>query len=415
MPTTSRAGEQLAEDAERHAIGRIVERRHQHDVVGDVEVGVAGRQPLAPRTRAARGIGSATTSSLRPLGVARALQPLAVLRERAMVLVARVGLLARARPRPARRSAPDRRRGRACRRRRCRGRARDAARRRATSRKHAPRARARRQPGIARLHRRPAGTPRWRAACPRRRRRWRRPRAPRARRAPRRVSHSTPAARAIAGATATSSCQSSYFAHALKRQCVARFSPPSRSTNERRRCRASTSDRSARARGPNCAAAPTSASVSRASALDGVVGHEDAHALVRREQAHDLGVHPADRRELAGPVALVVRPGDPGRRVRLPLRRHPNSTAAISRFIVEEAAGDRRRRRRCGDRAGTASCGAPSSMRARIALDDQDLLVGRASLLAGRRRTDRRRTSRPRTRGRRRPAPSWPTRLTAAT
>ena len=47
MPTTARSGNSSASDAERDAVGRVVERRHQHRVVGDVEVRVARRQPLA--------------------------------------------------------------------------------------------------------------------------------------------------------------------------------------------------------------------------------------------------------------------------------------------------------------------------------------------------------------------------------
>ena len=50
---------------------------------------------------------------------------------------------------------------------------------------------------------------------------------------------------------------------------------------------------------------------------------EDLHALVAMEHAHDLGVHPRNRLEFAGPVGLVVGPGDPGGGVRRPFRRHP--------------------------------------------------------------------------------------------
>src|SRR5687768_3007342 len=48
---------------------------------------------------------------------------------------------------------------------------------------------------------------------------------------------------------------------------------------------------------------------------------ENLHTLVRGEHAHDLAVHPRDRRELARPVGLVVRPRDPRRVVALPLCR----------------------------------------------------------------------------------------------
>ena len=40
------------------------------------------------------------------------------------------------------------------------------------------------------------------------------------------------------------------------------------------------------------------------------------------QMADDLGVDPTDRRELAWPVVAIVRPGDPGRRMRLPFGRH---------------------------------------------------------------------------------------------
>src|SRR5581483_464876 len=41
------AGKQLREDAQRVAIARVVERRHQYGAVRDVEVGIAAGQPLA--------------------------------------------------------------------------------------------------------------------------------------------------------------------------------------------------------------------------------------------------------------------------------------------------------------------------------------------------------------------------------
>src|SRR5262249_51411759 len=49
---------------------------------------------------------------------------------------------------------------------------------------------------------------------------------------------------------------------------------------------------------------------------------QDADALAGDELADDLGVDPRDRRELPRPVAPLMRPGEPGRRVRLPLGRH---------------------------------------------------------------------------------------------
>ncbi len=45
MPTTVRVGKELGQDAQRAPVIRVVERRHQHGRVSDVEVGVAGREP----------------------------------------------------------------------------------------------------------------------------------------------------------------------------------------------------------------------------------------------------------------------------------------------------------------------------------------------------------------------------------
>ena len=47
MPTTCAIGKELGQGIERDAVGRIVEGRDEHQAVGDVEIGVAGRQPLA--------------------------------------------------------------------------------------------------------------------------------------------------------------------------------------------------------------------------------------------------------------------------------------------------------------------------------------------------------------------------------
>ena len=47
MPTTSRSGKSCGQGVERLAVGGVVEGRDEHQTVGDVEVGVAGRQPLA--------------------------------------------------------------------------------------------------------------------------------------------------------------------------------------------------------------------------------------------------------------------------------------------------------------------------------------------------------------------------------
>ena len=54
MPTTCAVGKELGERVERDAIVAVVEGRHEHDAVGDVEVGVARRQPLAVHHHRAR-------------------------------------------------------------------------------------------------------------------------------------------------------------------------------------------------------------------------------------------------------------------------------------------------------------------------------------------------------------------------
>src|SRR5207244_994889 len=48
---------------------------------------------------------------------------------------------------------------------------------------------------------------------------------------------------------------------------------------------------------------------------------EDLDALMLMQDARDLGIDPGNWRELPGPVGLVMRPGDPGRLVLLPLGR----------------------------------------------------------------------------------------------
>src|SRR2546428_7347512 len=62
-------------------------------------------------------------------------------------------------------------------------------------------------------------------------------------------------------------------------------------------------------------------------ALVGCRAHEDARHLAGGELADDLGVHPGNRRELARPIAPVVRPSEPRRVVRLPLRGHAEAEA----------------------------------------------------------------------------------------
>src|SRR5674476_1347140 len=50
-----------------------------------------------------------------------------------------------------------------------------------------------------------------------------------------------------------------------------------------------------------------------------VVMAENLDALVLRDDSRDLGVYPRENAELTRPVRLVVRPGDPGGVVRMPL------------------------------------------------------------------------------------------------
>ena len=54
----------------------------------------------------------------------------------------------------------------------------------------------------------------------------------------------------------------------------------------------------------------------------GAVVYEDAYALDARQFAHDFGIDPGNRGEPAGPVAAVMRPGDPGSLVRFPFGGH---------------------------------------------------------------------------------------------
>src|SRR5947208_3867009 len=50
--------------------------------------------------------------------------------------------------------------------------------------------------------------------------------------------------------------------------------------------------------------------------------HQDAGDFTRGERAHDLAVHPGDQRQLAGPIARVVRPSEPRCVMRLSLGGH---------------------------------------------------------------------------------------------
>ena len=120
-------------------------------------------------------------------------------------------------------------------------------------------------------------------------------------------------------------CQSSYFAQPLKRKrAMATSGPrPSRRTKI----------------GPKSRVQPRSVGKRRNSTRREVHAGALQHApraaprgrrdwtrmrtrLAGRELADDLAVDPGDGRELARPVARVVRPGDPGGLVRLPLGGH---------------------------------------------------------------------------------------------
>ena len=56
-----------------------------------------------------------------------------------------------------------------------------------------------------------------------------------------------------------------------------------------------------------------------------VVMAKDFDSLELTERPHDLGVYPWNRRQLSGPVGLVMRPGNPGRFVPFPFSGHPSS------------------------------------------------------------------------------------------
>src|SRR5579859_1348122 len=55
--------------------------------------------------------------------------------------------------------------------------------------------------------------------------------------------------------------------------------------------------------------------------------HDQVDALVFRQIADDLGIDPRDRLELLWPVILMVRPGEPSRRMGFPFRRHAVAVA----------------------------------------------------------------------------------------
>ncbi len=91
MPTTWRSGKRLARVSSAATVGRVVEGRDQHQAVGDVEVGVAGRQPLAFEDDRA-GHGQLDDAERLSVLVAGRLQPPEVVLERLVVGVVVAGL-----------------------------------------------------------------------------------------------------------------------------------------------------------------------------------------------------------------------------------------------------------------------------------------------------------------------------------
>ena len=143
-----------------------------------------------------------------------------------------------------------------------------------------------------------------------------------------------------------------------------------------------------------------------------VVRDADLDGFVRRERAHDRGEGRAHGRQRAGPGLEVVRPREPGRAVALPLGG-PAVAERCGRRAAQLNPGSAsagRRRRRCGGRAGRASRGACFDQR-EVALDDQRLFFASPRPARSRGRTDRRRTTVPRSVSR----SSAPTRFTATT
>jgi hypothetical protein len=55
---------------------------------------------------------------------------------------------------------------------------------------------------------------------------------------------------------------------------------------------------------------------------------QNAHAFHARQMTNDLAIQPRDRLEFSRPVGFLVRPGEPGGLVRLPLGRHPEAQRA---------------------------------------------------------------------------------------
>ncbi len=82
--------------------------------------------------------------------------------------------------------------------------------------------------------------------------------------------------------------------------------------------------------------------------LHGLVANDQAHALRRGQVARHLAEYPADRRKLPREVARLVWPGQPGRRVGLPLRRHAEAERARRLFRVRPPRSARTGRHRGG-------------------------------------------------------------------
>ncbi len=119
--------------------------------------------------------------------------------------------------------------------------------------------------------------------------------------------------RAMAGPTCASCCQFGYFAQALKAQLSQHdLARPVEHAGRRRVAQPDAigrDDVQADAIGANGVRVERDACAREHL----VVVTEDLDALVVGEHARDLRVDPGNRPELARPVGLVVRPGDPGR------------------------------------------------------------------------------------------------------
>jgi hypothetical protein len=74
-------------------------------------------------------------------------------------------------------------------------------------------------------------------------------------------------------------------------------------------------------------------------ALGGLVVDQDVDVFDAGEMADDLGVDPGDGLEFAGPVLGVVRPGDPGGGVGLPLGGHADGSVAAGNAATAGIAG----------------------------------------------------------------------------